>query len=47
MDYLVRLLQLHESFRRNELEALATLSDLKFEWIEYSENVGVMLCCQG
>ncbi|KAJ9607961.1 hypothetical protein H2200_008040 [Cladophialophora chaetospira] len=38
MDYLVRLVQVHESFRRPELEALSTLADLPHEVISYSEN---------
>lgn len=40
MDYLVRLVQWHETFRRHEIDALADLAGIGFEWIEYSENVG-------
>ena len=38
MDYLIRLAQAHESFRRPELEALASLAGIRCEVISYSEN---------
>lgn len=36
MDFLIRFVQAHESFRRPELEALACLADVEFEIIFYS-----------
>jgi tRNA (guanine10-N2)-methyltransferase len=38
-EYLVRLAQVHESFRKAELEALAELTGIKMEIILYSEDV--------
>ena len=40
MNYLIRFIQTHETFRRPETEALATLNDISLEWVSYSENVG-------
>ena len=40
MDYLVRFVQVHESFRRPELEALAALANVHVELLTYSERVG-------
>ncbi|KAJ5597743.1 hypothetical protein N7537_007827 [Penicillium hordei] len=37
MDYLVRFAQLHETFRRPELEACATLAGVSIEIIAYNE----------
>jgi hypothetical protein len=37
--YLIRLVQVHESFRKPELEALALLGGVKLEFVEYSPNV--------
>jgi len=39
MEYLVRFVQVHESFRRSELEALAVLADVNVEVLFYSEYV--------
>ena len=39
MEYLIRLVQVHESFRRPELEALAILADVNVEFLFYSEYV--------
>ncbi len=36
MDYVIRLVQVHESFRRPELEALSTLADLPHEVLSYN-----------
>lgn len=50
MEFLVRFVQMHESFRKPELEALAILANVDMEIVEYSEYVGfiftfgVMLC---
>lgn len=40
MEFLVRFMQVHESFRKPELEALAELHNLNLEVIEYTESVG-------
>ncbi|KAJ4514056.1 hypothetical protein HRR83_006554 [Exophiala dermatitidis] len=37
-DYLIRLAQAHESFRRPELEALSSLANLPCKIVEYAEN---------
>lgn len=39
MDYLIRFIQVHESFRKAETEALAELFEIEIEWVLYSENV--------
>lgn len=39
MEYLVRFVQHHESFRKEEIKALAVLADINIEWIYYSEVV--------
>lgn len=39
MNYLIRFLQVHETFRRPEVEALATLANVRVEFEEYSESV--------
>jgi tRNA (guanine10-N2)-methyltransferase len=39
-EYLVRLTQTHESFRRAELQALAELAGVEIEFISYHEDVG-------
>lgn len=38
-DYLVRLAQTHESFRRPELEALAQLANIDLTVVQYDETV--------
>ncbi len=40
MDYLIRLVQVHQTFRRPEIEALATLAGINVEIIHYDDNVG-------
>lgn len=40
MDFLIRFSQVHESFRKPEIEALAHLFNIDFEWLYYSEYVG-------
>lgn len=42
MEYLIRFIQTHESFRRAEINALAELNGLNIEWLIYSDNVGSM-----
>jgi tRNA (guanine10-N2)-methyltransferase len=39
MDYLVRFAQIHETFRRPELQACATLAGVDLEIISYCEYV--------
>lgn len=39
MDYLVRFVQLHESFRKAELEALADLYGINIEFLHYDQYV--------
>lgn len=39
MEYLIRLAQMHETFRKPELEALAALHDVDLEILEYSDQV--------
>ncbi|KAK5690891.1 hypothetical protein LTR97_012054 [Elasticomyces elasticus] len=39
MDYLIRLAQIHETFRQAEIEALADLAGIQFEWLFYSHDV--------
>ena len=39
MEYLVRLVQLHETFRKPELESLALLHGIEMEILEYSDQV--------
>ena len=43
MEYLVRLVQLHESFRRPELEALACLADIELDIVDYRPDVRQMM----
>ncbi|CAD0113583.1 unnamed protein product [Aureobasidium uvarum] len=38
MEYLIRLAQMHETFRRPELEALAVLHNVELEILEYSDQ---------
>lgn len=38
-DYLVRLAQFHESFRKAELQALAEIAGVPLEIIKYDEDV--------
>ena len=39
MEYLVRFVQYHGSFRKPELEALASLADIDLKILDYSEYV--------
>lgn len=40
MDYLIRFVQVHESFRKPEIEALAILANVDVEFLFYDEKVG-------
>lgn len=39
MEYLVRFAQMHENFRKPEIDALAQLAGLHLQWIFYSDDV--------
>lgn len=41
MEFVVRFVQMHESFRQAETEALAELNGLGIEWISYRDDVSV------
>jgi len=38
-EYLVRLVQMHESFRKAELQALADVAGVPIYFIKYEKNV--------
>lgn len=42
MEFLIRFVQVHETFRKPEIEALAALADINAEFLLYSENVRIM-----
>ena len=39
MDYLIRFVQIHENFRRPEIEALAVVAQTNLELVDYTELV--------
>ena len=39
MDYLIRFIQTHETFRKPETNALAELGNISLEWVSYSDDV--------
>lgn len=39
MEYLIRLIQIHETFRKPELEALAEVANIQLEFVFYSADV--------
>jgi len=41
--YLVRMAQVHSSFRKPELEALALMAGVEVEFVQYSEYVRPMI----
>lgn len=41
MDYLIRFIQMHETFRKPEMDALAELGGIDIEWKLYSDDVGL------
>ena len=43
MEYLIRFVQIHESFRKPEVDALAALANVSVEVLFYSECVGFSL----
>lgn len=42
-QYLIRFVQVHESFRKAEIEALADLLRIELKFLEYSEDVNFPL----
>jgi tRNA G10 N-methylase Trm11 len=42
-EYLVRLVQVHESFRKAELLALAELAGVELDILKYSEDVSLFM----
>lgn len=44
MEYLIRFVQTHETFRRPETEAIAELYGLPLEWVLYDEDVRFARC---
>ncbi|KAK5120525.1 hypothetical protein LTR85_006180 [Meristemomyces frigidus] len=38
MDYLIRFVQIHETFRKPETDSLAEMAGLDIEWLSYSED---------
>ena len=43
IDYFIRFVQVHETFRRPEIEALALLANINIEFLRYSESVSPTL----
>jgi hypothetical protein len=43
MDFLIRLVQVHETFRKAELEALSGVTGVGVEFVEYNDNVRFIL----
>ena len=43
MEFLIRLVQVHESFRKAEIHACAKLAGVEVEVVHYSEYVGLYL----
>ena len=43
MEYLVRMAQIHETFRVPELRALATIEGIDMEIVEYSDDVSSII----
>ena len=39
MDFLIRFVQIHETFRKPEIEALAVLANINVEFLFYTESV--------
>lgn len=45
MDYLIRQVQVHESFRKPEIEALATLAEVNVNFQDYCKYVRLTPVC--
>ena len=39
MEFLIRFVQIHETFHRPEIEALAVIAGVDVDFLSYSENV--------
>lgn len=39
MEFLIRFVQIHETFRKPEIEALAVVENVNFEFLAYTETV--------
>ena len=39
MEYLIRFVQMHETFRKPEIEALAELANINIEFLSYIADV--------
>jgi tRNA (guanine10-N2)-methyltransferase len=39
MEYLIRFAQVHETFRRAEIEAIATVAGIDIEFLSYDKYV--------
>ena len=39
MDFLIRFVQIHETFRKPEIQALAVLANVNVEFLFYTETV--------
>ena len=39
MDFFIRFVQIHETFRKPEIEALAVLANVNVEFLSYTESV--------
>ena len=39
MDYLIRFIQMHETFRKPEIDALSQVAEARIDWISYSDDV--------
>jgi tRNA G10 N-methylase Trm11 len=45
MEYLIRFVQLHETFRKPEITALAELASINIEFLSYLEDVSHQSLC--
>ncbi len=41
MEFLIRFVQIHETFRKPEIEALAVVQDVDVEFLTYAESVSL------
>lgn len=46
MDFLIRFVQIHETFRKPEIEALAVLANVNVEFLFYTESVRLNILSQ-
>ncbi len=43
MEFLIRFVQIHETFRKPEIEALAVVRDVTVEFLTYTESVSLII----